>query len=274
MSAVLQPESTGARVLYDLPADKYHALPAIGSSDVKAILRSPAHYRVRAAADNESTQSQDIGTATHLAVLEPARFELEVVGAPRVDRRTSAGKAAAAAFEGLHAGKLILSGDDFDTVSRIADAVRSHPGARTLLDAGAAEVSMLWTDEETSTPCKARADWLRSDGILVDLKTTRDASPAGFRREIAQHRYHVQAAHYFNGARAVFGDDPPAWVFIAVEKEPPFAVGVYMLDREAIDKARELVASAYRAWRGCTESGSWPAYGDLIEPITLPAWAS
>lgn len=255
---------------WSLPADIYHAIPACGSGDVKRLLRSPAHYR---AGSQPASDALEVGHSLHLSVFEPARFAAEVVAAPKVDRRTTAGKAAYAAFEAEHAGKTVLSAADMDVVLQASAAVRSHRGAATLLDAGAPEVSLQWADAATGTPCKARIDWLRPDGVLLDLKSTRDASPDGFAREIVRYGYHLQAAHYLTGARTVLAEPVSAFVLIGVEKEPPYAVGVYVLDDDAVVRAAERVSVALARWAECTSAGAWPAYGDLIQPIQLPAWA-
>jgi hypothetical protein len=260
-------------ITYGMPEDVYRKLPGNGSTDIKRLLRSAAHYEDALHRPSESTDAQQLGTAVHLAVLEPARFEGKVVVEPDLDRRTKVGKEAAAAFAAAHAGKLILSLQDYETTRRIADSVRRHPGAAFLLQDGASEVTLQWTDEASGAPCKARLDWLAASMVVVDLKTTRDASPAGFSRAIGTYGYAIQAAHYRNGFRVVMGQDMPAWVFIAVEKEPPYAVGVYALETESIDAAAERVAGALHRYKVCMETGEWPAYSSLIEPIKTPNWA-
>lgn len=260
-------------VTYGMPEAQYHAIPALGSTDVKRLLRSPAHYRAGLDSDDEPSDAQQLGTAIHLAVLEPARFDAEVVVAPKFDRRTKAGKEAAEAFEAEHGAKLILPVDAFDTVRRVADAVRTHPAAAYLLAEGTLEVSLQWLDPATGTPCKARIDWLRPDHTKVDLKSARDASPAGFARAVGQYGYAIQQAHYMNGGRAVLQVEPPAFVFIAAETAPPYAVGVYVLDDEAVAAASGRVAEAMQRHADCRATGSWPAYSDLVQTITLPKWA-
>ena len=270
MNAPLPVAAAGIR--YNMPEAEYHALDALGSTDIKRLLRSPAHFRAGRDASSEPTAAQQLGTAIHLAVLEPARFAAETVAAPKFDRRTNAGKAAAAEFEALHAGKALLEPADFDIVRRVADSVHAHPGARELLNGGLSEVSLRWTDPQTGAPCKARIDRYRPDGGIVDLKSAEDASPAGFARAIARYAYAAQAAHYRRGAELVAGP-VPFFAFIAVEKDPPYAVGVYVLDDAAIDAAFARVAAAYERYMSCVQAGQWPAYSPLIEPITPPAWA-
>lgn len=258
---------------YHMPQDKYLALDALGSSDIKRLLRSPAHYRAAADTALEPTDAMVIGSAIHLGVLEPARFDVEVVQRPTFDRRTTIGKAAHAEWTAANEGKLALDAADFDAVRRAVDSARAHPAACALLAEGAPEVTLQWTDEATQAPCRARFDWLRPDSLICDLKTTIDASPEGFRREIAKWGYHYQAAHYGNGHRAVLRCEPAGFVFIAVEKVAPFAVGVYMLGEQSIASASGRVDEALRRWRDGTDTGVWPAYSSLVEPIEVPTWA-
>ncbi len=270
MNAPLPVAAAGIR--YDMPEAEYHALDALGSTDIKRLLRSPAHFRAGRDASSEPTAAQEIGTAIHLAVLEPGRFAAETVAAPKFDRRTKDGKAAAAEFEALHAGKVLLDPVDFDIVRRVADSVHAHPGARELLSGGLSEVSLRWTDPDTGAPAKARVDWLRNDRCMVDLKSAEDASPAGFARAAARYGYVAQQAHYVSGGGVLLGD-VPLFAFVAVEKDPPYAVGVYVLDANAVSAAFERVRSAYRRYMECKASGHWPAYSKLVESIEVPPWA-
>lgn len=266
------PLAVAGRVDYGMSADDYHAIDALGSSDVKRLLRSPAHFKAGRDEPREPSDAQQLGTAIHLGVLEPERFEREVALSPKFDRRTKDGKAAAAAFEAEHAGKHLLSADDFDLVRRCVDAVHAHPAAGSLLQHGVPEVSLRWPDAVHGVACKARLDWLRPDGGIVDLKSAIDASPGGFARAIGQFGYALQCAHYQLGAEAVLAQ-APYFAFIAVEKEPPFAVGVYVLDPESVEAARERVRTAYARYQECAAANAWPAYSPLIETINAPRWA-
>ncbi|MCC7277478.1 MAG: PD-(D/E)XK nuclease-like domain-containing protein, partial [Chromatiaceae bacterium] len=60
---------------------------------------------------------------------------------------------------------------------------------------------------------------------------------------------------------------------LAVEKAPPFAVGVYRLPDAALELGRRRWAEACRTYAACVESGQWPGYGDAIRELILPGWA-
>jgi len=256
----------------DMPAEQYHALEALSSSGIKKLLRSPAHYLVERTKRNEPTEAMRIGTAVHTLILEPHR-EAEVIEMPAFNARTAAGRADRDAWLAEHAGAQAFDAETLGRIRAAVAAVRAHPGAALLLSDGRPEVSLLWHDATLGAPCKARADFLRADGGMVDVKTTADASPAGFRRAIGSFLYHVQAAWYFNGAEHLLNATPPYWCFVCVETDPPFGVAVYSLDSASIRAGGALCARALRTYAECIGADRWPAYVETIEPISAPRWA-
>ena len=63
------------------------------------------------------------------------------------------------------------------------------------------------------------------------------------------------------------------FLFVAVEKSPPYAVAVYQIDEDA----RELGAALYRKdvnrIAEAKRTNIYSAYSDEIETINLPGWA-
>ena len=245
---------------------EYHADPAISTSHLHAVAASPYHYWKRYLDPDrrpvEPTAAMRLGSLVHCAVLEPDEL-LQRYGVAG-DRRTKAGKeqAAAMAAEGIEA----VSEADMVTALLMADAVRQHPAAAALLTTGKAEQSFWWDDQQTGLRCKCRPDWM-TGSVLVDLKTTIDASPAGFARSVAAYRYHVQARHYLSGTFA------ERFVFIAVEKTYPYAVGVYELDAAAMEHGETLRRRNLATIADCKAINEWPGYGTDIQPLSLPGWA-
>lgn len=259
-------------VFDDMPAADYHAVEALSSSGVRKLLQSPMHYRLFRDNPNPPTPQMQFGTAVHCGVLEPDTFADRVARAPRVDKRTYAGKAEWSAFQADNAGRLILSADDFGRALCCIDAVRAHPAARKLLDGAEVEKSLFWIDGGYRVPCKARFDaW--QGGIVVDLKTTTDASPDEFGRTIANFHYHAQAAMYCSGAEHVLDRSPDAFVFVVVESEPPHAVACYQLPNAAILAGMHLVNRAQARYAEVLASGKWSGYAETIEVIELPRYA-
>jgi exodeoxyribonuclease VIII len=232
----------------------YHADPAISASHLHAISKSPAHYYARYLAPNRppsiQTAAMQFGSLVHTAVLEPDELSKRYGVCP--PRNTKAGKEAAAQMkaDGIEA----ITQTDWDTAAAISEAVYDHPVASDLLSKGALR-------------CKCRPDWLRPDGIVVDLKTTQDASRKGFAKSVANFRYHVQAAHYLNGLEA------EKFIFIAVEKSYPFAVAVYELDASALLEGGSLAFRDLRRIATCRGLDEWPGYSQEITTLSLPMWA-
>lgn len=179
-----------------------------------------------------------------------------------------------AEWEKVNEHRTILNPEQWKTIHAMRDALMAHPAANALLTGipGKAEKSVYWIDATTGVLCRCRPDWWRDDNLIVDLKTTEDASPEGFARSIAKFRYDVQDAFYTDGVQQATGKRPKAFVFIAVEKKPPYGVGVYVLDAETKDLGRAQYQHDLRVYAGCLRTGEWPGYGDKIQTISLPAW--
>ena len=257
----------------------YHRHTAVSKSHLDQVARSPLHYWARYLDPNrvdlEPTPAMVIGSALHTHVLELVTWDQRYVTMPEgIDRRTKAGKEAWSAFEAEAANRTVLTKADADLVMRMGQAIYAHPAAAFLLQhPGQAERSYFWTDEGTELECKCRPDWMTSDGqLIVDLKTTEDASPAGFRKSISSWRYHVQAAWYLDGVERATGQRPEQFIFVCVEKKPPHAVAVYAASPEMIAAGALTAETDLARLAMCHETGEWPGYSNQIEVIDLPPW--
>ena len=162
------------------------------------------------------------------------------------------------------------------------DMVKSALGNDTvlnLLDSGVAEHSFYWVEDETGIRCKSRPDFVRDKGnVLVEIKTTKDASPFGFARECATYKYHIQAGFHSIGINAVRGGFPIQNVIIAIENEPPYHVGVYYIPKIDIQQSIEKCKDALEILRDCKQNNKYPGYEihaendkGIIE-LKLPQW--
>lgn len=256
----------------ELQNEDYHAAPGLSKSGMDLLLKSPAHYRAAKDTDHEPTPAMLMGSAVHTAVLEPDLFEKKYVPSPDINRRTKAGKEEFAAFQEANQGKEILKPEDYELIINMRDSIFAHTLASKLLTDGKAELSYFWEDDQTGALLKCRPDYLRSDGVVIDLKTTLDASPESFAKSAANFHYHLQAAHYLEGVSAL-GDHATHFVFVCVEKKPPYAVACYTLDSEAVGFGQLLAREAISRYTKCREADQWPGYSPKIESLSLPPWA-
>lgn len=268
--------------VYDgMPEDVYHGDPVPGgslsASGMKLLLPPccPAMYAYRRQHPKVSA-AFDYGTAAHKFVLGTGP-QIIVIDAP--DWRT---KAAQKARKDARAqGAVPMLTGEFSEVQAMAAAIREHPIASALLDParGKAEQSAFWIDEDTGIWRRLRFDFLPYQHevrrlIITDYKTCDKADADSVAKAVANYRYHVQAAQYTDGARALELDDDPQFLFVFQEKQAPYLVNVVGLEDEDIEDGRDLCRLACEMWRDCTGAGIWPGYSDdEITYITLPRWA-
>jgi hypothetical protein len=259
-----------------LAYDEYARWDAVHHSILRHFNRTAAHAREAIVNPADQTEALFLGHSAHVAILEPARFEAEFVAAPKFDKRTNEGKRGWAAFQEEHAGQTCILQEEHETCLRMRDATWSHATAAELLKGpGLNEVSALWVDPETGRPCKARIDRLTTLAgwpVVVDLKTTRNAARSAFARDIHNFHYHQQGALYVDGLD-VLAPHQRKFVFLAVEKERPYAVAVYELEEDALQLGRDEYRKHLAAYDECVRTNRWPAYGDGLDYVSLPTWA-
>lgn len=249
---------------------EYLALPAIGAHDIISFLECPAKWKYHKDHPRQ-TESMAFGSLTHAATLEPETMADNYYVMPKIDRRTKDGKDAYAKAESEAKGKCIVSPEDYNESLVLASSVHACPAAERLMKDAQYEMSATATIEGVAI--RSRFDIISKDRYLADLKTTQDASPFGFSREIARYHYHIQAALYLDVFSLVTGEPQRSFAFIAVEKTPPYLCAVYELSEDAIDKGRELYENALRQFRACEFANVWPGYSDHIVTLDLPVWA-
>ncbi|WP_435310668.1 PD-(D/E)XK nuclease-like domain-containing protein [Primorskyibacter sedentarius] len=291
-------EKTGPDIgLFDgISNHDYHYGKGISKSGLDLIRQNPAEFITRKRHPKPPTPAMLLGSAFHCLVLEPEKFDQEYVMEPMdAPRRPTAAQINAkkpspdslAAIEfwkqwdAENEGKTAIStkpGDDpfwqpsdWCRLHRMRDAILLHPIASILLDpsAGRAEQTCYWVDWQTKKLCKCRPDFINDDhNLLVDLKSTEDASYTGFGQSVSRYRYHVQDAYYRDGMHQI-GHTVGGFVFVAVEKQPPYNVAVYRLGQEEVRVGRLQYESDLMKYKQCHEADEWPGYPDEVRDLTL-----
>jgi exodeoxyribonuclease VIII len=289
-----------------VPNALYHGGPGISKSGLDDISISPLFYRTLRDNPKPQTEALEVGTAFHCLVLEPEVFEATYIPQP-VDapRRPSSTQRNAKKpspdtlhaiawwdrFESENGDKIMLSNKDDadkgiwgrDTWSQIhymRDAVMAHPEASILLDPALCkrELSVYVAKEVSGVNgvrrlAKCRPDaWNLAHSMLVDLKSTTEATFTEFCRSVHQYRYDVQASWYHDLCLEA-GVWNTRLIFVACEKEPPYHVGCYECEPEWVRQGRVKYEQALRTYSECMESGEWPGIADYTRILTQPAFA-
>jgi exodeoxyribonuclease VIII len=161
-----------------------------------------------------------------------------------------------------------LKPDEWKTCLGMADAVLSNPVYTHYASdvEGIAEGTGYFKYNGAS--CKVRPDLYTSDGTIIDLKSTQDASEAGFRKSVRNFKYDFQACWYLEAMRAL-GLPARQFIFVCVEKSPPYLTATYILTASEIDRQKPRMQKACEIWATCMESGVWPGYPEEVVTLDL-----
>ncbi|MDK7904846.1 PD-(D/E)XK nuclease-like domain-containing protein [Winkia sp. UMB0889B] len=256
----------------NIPNSEYHAdTKSLSSSGAKLLVAQGGPARFKARLENPPAPSEALlfGTAAHAYILEGVKPEVFT------KTKTLTSKAAQEKIKELGDTPLVTS-EGWERLQAMREAVLANPLAARLLQAkGKAEQSIYWQHPHGAL-LRCRPDWLPDEedselGFLpiVDLKTTSDATPAGFRRSCFQLGYHQSAAWYATGLAGANISTNARMVFIAVEKTPPYLVGVYTPSEEALRVGAALNEKAISIWQRCRLFDEWPGLSSGIKQLDI-----
>jgi exodeoxyribonuclease VIII len=279
----------------DMSNETYQASDAESKSRLDTIADAPIHYWAKYIdPDREpetKTEALILGDAIHKAILEPDLLTACFIAVPEdAPKRPSSAQLNAknpsadsvaamqwwAGFNAEHANKTVLSAEQFKTVMRTRDSAYRDPLIRGLMNLpGVAEQSYFAIDPETGLSVKCRPDWMvLENGLIVDVKSTEDASPDGFAKSVENYRYYVQDPWYKDViALHCGGQAIEHFAFLAIEKKWPNATGVHYLTADDIADGRAAARQNLRRIAECRSANHWPSYREEATPIRRPNWA-
>ena len=257
---------------------EYRQSEGISRSELFLLTQSPEKFKWAQEHPEDPTPALVFGQAAHKMVLEPHGWHDEYAVAPTVDRRTKEGKQAWLDFLEEAGDKTVISAEDFGTICEMAGTAWGNHFIKKLLE-GPKEKPIFWTDDLTGETCKVRLDCLTEIGgkdVIVDYKTTADASTEAFMRSAIKYGYDFQAAMYMEGLNATKLDKKETvFVFIAQEKTPPYAVNILQADEVFLRRGRDIFRQLIGTYHDCKQSGNWWGYlgpYNMVNNLALPAW--
>jgi exodeoxyribonuclease VIII len=248
---------------------------------LKVLNRSPLHFWDRFINPDrvpfEPTPAMKLGTLAHCAILEPEEFDKRYIVVPEgINRTTKEGKQLWADL--LATGREPVKSETWYQVLGMAQAVMRHPLYALIRDA-VKEKPLFWQCKDTGVQCRALPDVLIApcdawpNGLILDLKTTGDIAPETFARRVWDGDMLIQAGYYSQAFYAAYGCWP-VFGWIAVETDRPHAVKFYAATESQIEYGNAECLRLLRIYADCAAADNWPAYGDDITELELPAWAS
>ena len=264
--------------VFDMDDVEYHATKGhLSSSGCRELISNPRRWKLNQDRkfEREATPAMIFGTAVHAALLQPREYDNLVAITPAgINRRTSAGREEYAAWAEDNKGKALITEDMNNQIADIQDSISQHELASYYLGCLSNTEVAAFFEVQPNVNGKALFDGLNlADDLLVDLKTTKSADPNQFNRSVVNFGYHIQAAYYSDAYEKVTGRPAKAFIFVAVEKEPPYSIGVYELTPEFLEAGRATYRQAASIMAYCEKHNFWPDYNKnelvLLEP---PAW--
>ena len=304
MTTTFQPGAEG--IFFDVPAETYHSAPGFSHSMSK-LMNPPVRLKADMDADDETEPDNValiLGTLVHAAILEPEKPLPKLVMKPEDPNffRTNRGKQWRDEQHKL--GKIILKVEELEAVNKMVDSVKAHKTCQRIFATGRSEVSIFERVSvelgltEQSKPyketqeilLKARMDWLPEGNALVYIKTVMGggADPEQFQKILTERRYWTQATWYLdrynakckemvqdsegNDTSVIRREPKENFVFIAVEKVPPYLVNTFYIDEDTLAMGRRQNARDIESYARCVKSGIWPGFDEEIKRIGLPEW--
>lgn len=275
--SVLKKEQQG--MYKSLPNDIYHSRSCPGISSTKLALISESYGKYLHALDHQKTSDEmRFGSAFHDRILLPDIYHDQYAIAPDCNKRTKEGKETYQKFIDENIGKTIIEQEDYDKIELMRNKLMSINAVNYLFSSGEPETSFFWVDKETGIRCKCRADWyrLQPTPIIIDLKTSKASDRRSFSKTIYERKYQLSAAFYCDGISQVLGLEIKNFVFVVIEKEPPFEVGLYVIGPRSLEVGREMYRSAlatYKKHLDNPELHEQQIKNLELETIEMPEWA-
>lgn len=241
--------------------------------------KSPYHYWCKyldpGAPKQEMSQAMKFGAAFHMYILEYDLFLQTYAIEPETVLLKDVGRELYELFKTLknqikECGKLTISDDEWATMKMMHNAIHKNDEALQLIYGATYEQSLFWEDPESGLLLKARPDIMHSN-MIVDLKTCNDASPEAYQRAMVTGGYHVQGAMIREGWKVLTGEVINTVINICIEKTYPYAIGIYIIDEEALDVGEFEFKRLALNLKSALDTNTYECY--TPQTIGLPRWA-
>lgn len=174
----------------------------------------------------------------------------------------------------------VLVPADLDLIRGMAQRLGAHPTIQAGILTGLVEHSIFWKRAVRLPDGRVVTIWLKSrpdvlpihSNMIVDLKTTADASPKAVRRSIGDFGYHIQLAMAQEGLLATTRRRMTDFVLVFIETKRPFAINHKPLSAVSIEMGRRQLKRGLTKFAQAIADNDWPGYDDDEVECGLPDW--
>lgn len=255
---------------------RYDGRNIISNSMLSVLKRSPKEFQQRFITktwpEEEPSSALRMGSLVHSMVLEPAAVQERYAMLPKVDKRTKEGKALIEAFEQAAGDKEVIDEKDWTIAERCTDALLNHDSVKDLIGGkGIIEKPIYWKLDGVDVA--GTPDYVDLNrGLIVDVKTTQDASPDEFMKSAVGYGYHRQAWMYLDAVKEVHGVEC-RFFFAVVENSRPFHAAAYEPTYGFIEQGEAEVRKLLEQYQARLASDNWDhAWQRDINQLPLPKW--
>ncbi len=287
-----------ASLIEKMSNEEYHSRPEFSSSQLKDMLRSSAHFHshnIIKEHERETKKHLDFGTLAHTLFLEPEQFhkEFAVIPAdapkPPTDVMRNAKKPSEDSiirvqwwdnFAAEHGDKITITAEQLAGAKRIAENLMKLSSYAVMQNNyGMPEASIFFTDPVYGLKLRIRPDYhiapckALPNGLMFDVKTSRDARPYKFSKDCGDMGYSLSASMYREGFQQYYGtESKPDFIYLVAENVAPFNVKQYRasdlflsVGDNQYNKAKELLAESLLI-------NEWDGYSLEMEDLFLPSY--
>jgi hypothetical protein len=208
----------------------YYESNAINQSMIKELLKNRKtfyyKYILNSYNDIESKALKD-GKAFDLLITDPNNFNKEFTVLEGIKTTTKPNCITEYEYNSMLGMKQELFNHIYEDTITIED----------LFKCGEFQKELYWTDEYNWLNCRAKLDWISTDKkLIIDIKTCSSIDKLYW--DVINYGYDIQAAMYTRAIKQLQNIEAD-FVFIFVNKSPPFNVKKVKLSKEMLEEAAQ-----------------------------------
>ena len=230
---------------------------AFSSSNLKKLLDSPrTYYNLMQYGEEVNSQALRDGRLIHTMVLEPHKID-EMVFVDVASKNTKKWKDA----KEVNPSHLLYTTKERKLAERMTEALfKNHQAVELLRDS---QFEIPAVDYVEGYPFRGKADIIKRDGTIIDLKTTSDLRNFVYS---ARHKYSYDVQVYLYCR--LFNVDYNKFKFLVIDKLS-CDVGVYSVSEEFFNKGEEKVMFALNQYHDFFENRPLEEIQDMINNYTI-----